>query len=169
MLCPRSVRTGALPARSALPVADCQPYVPRGFLRESGQVRGAAKQKAVTAAGFHLFPFRTEKLSPPAPMVLRKRESRLPPPFMEPPGNHVRFSGGFFCCLVRDGCPVPPFRHPPAPVALGVLPASRRRDAVRHVCSPPLPYAGTCRGKGNAVSREKRYAMLSGRSAHFVF
>ena len=27
-------------------------------------------------AGFHLFPFRTEKLSPPAPMVLRKWESR---------------------------------------------------------------------------------------------
>ena len=28
------------------------------------------------AAGFHLFPFRTEKLSLPAPMVLRKWESR---------------------------------------------------------------------------------------------
>ena len=27
--------------------------------------------KAVIAAGFHLFPFRTEKLSPFAPMVLR--------------------------------------------------------------------------------------------------
>ena len=25
----------------------------------------------VIAAGFHLFPFRTEKLSPPAPMVLQ--------------------------------------------------------------------------------------------------
>ena len=33
------------------------------------------------AAGFHLFPFRTEKLSPPAPMVLRKWESRRPPTF----------------------------------------------------------------------------------------
>ena len=30
---------------------------------------------------FHLFPFRTEKLSPTAPMVLRKRESRSPPSF----------------------------------------------------------------------------------------
>ena len=27
----------------------------------------------VIAAGFHLFPFRTEKLSPPAPMVLHTR------------------------------------------------------------------------------------------------
>ncbi len=26
--------------------------------------------KVTIAAGFHLFPFRTEKLSPPAPMVL---------------------------------------------------------------------------------------------------
>ena len=31
------------------------------------------------AAGFHLFPFRTEKLSPFTPMVLRKWESRSPP------------------------------------------------------------------------------------------
>ena len=35
--------------------------------------------QVVMAAGIHLFPFRTEKLSPPAPMVLRKRESRRPP------------------------------------------------------------------------------------------
>jgi hypothetical protein len=28
--------------------------------------------KVAIAAGHHLFPFRTEKLSPPAPMVLRK-------------------------------------------------------------------------------------------------
>ena len=29
--------------------------------------------KVVIVAGFHLFPFRTEKLSPPAPMVLHTR------------------------------------------------------------------------------------------------
>src|SRR3712207_6607622 len=29
--------------------------------------------RVTTAAGIHLFPFRTEKLSPPAPMVLRGR------------------------------------------------------------------------------------------------
>ena len=32
--------------------------------------------KAAIARGFHLFPFRTEKLNPAAPMVLRKWESR---------------------------------------------------------------------------------------------
>ena len=37
----------------------------------------------VIASGFHLFPFRTEKLSPSTPMVLRKRESRSPPFFSE--------------------------------------------------------------------------------------
>ena len=30
-----------------------------------------AKHQVVIAAGSHLFPFRTEKLSPPAPMVLQ--------------------------------------------------------------------------------------------------
>ena len=35
--------------------------------------------KAATARGIHLYPSRTEKLSPAAPMVLRKRESRSPP------------------------------------------------------------------------------------------
>ena len=35
--------------------------------------------QAVIASGFHLFPFRTEQLSPYAPMVLRKWESRSPP------------------------------------------------------------------------------------------
>ena len=29
------------------------------------------KNRVAIAAGFHLFPFRTEKLSPPAPMVLQ--------------------------------------------------------------------------------------------------
>ena len=34
------------------------------------------KTKVVIARGFHLFPFRTEKLNPATPMVLRKRKSR---------------------------------------------------------------------------------------------
>lgn len=38
--------------------------------------------KVAIAAGFHLFPFRTEKLSPPAPMVLQFLwESRSLPTF----------------------------------------------------------------------------------------
>ena len=45
--------------------------------------------QAVIAPGFHLFPFRTEKLSPAAPMVLRKRESRSPPPLLEVPSTHI--------------------------------------------------------------------------------
>ena len=45
--------------------------------------------QAVIAPGFHLFPFRTEKLSPAAPMVLRKRESRAPPPLPEVPSTHT--------------------------------------------------------------------------------
>ena len=32
--------------------------------------------KVVIARGLHLFPFRTEKLNPATPMVLRKRKSR---------------------------------------------------------------------------------------------
>ena len=46
------------------------------------------------AVGFHLFPFRTEKLSPLAPMVLRKRESRSPP-FLQNPDSFQE--SGFFC------------------------------------------------------------------------
>ena len=34
------------------------------------------KTKVVIARGLHLFPFRTEKLNPATPMVLRKWESR---------------------------------------------------------------------------------------------
>ena len=37
--------------------------------------------KATIAAGFHLFPFRTEKLRLPAPMVLHLWESRSSPIF----------------------------------------------------------------------------------------
>ena len=70
--------------------ARCQPYAGSyplwGYERNgscpvlNAEMR-CRKIKAVMAAGFHLFPFRTEKLSPPAPMVLRKWESRRPPTF----------------------------------------------------------------------------------------
>ena len=43
----------------------------------------AKEIKVVIAWGFHLFPFRTEKLNLTAPMVLRKWESRSPPPIQE--------------------------------------------------------------------------------------
>ena len=61
-----------------------------------------------TALVSHLFPFRTEKLSPTAPMVLRKRESRSPPPFFKSsripfsgpvPGEGFAFSDGLIFCF----------------------------------------------------------------------
>ena len=48
--------------------------------------------KVVIAQGLHLFPSRTEKLNLAAPMILRKWESRSPPP-SEPRGTKPR---GFF-------------------------------------------------------------------------
>ena len=69
-------------------VPSVPPYAaPRGFrarpcaLRSRRIVRAAAS-KAVTVRGSHLFPSRTEQLSPAAPMVLSaRRESRSPPLF----------------------------------------------------------------------------------------
>ena len=40
------------------------------------QTSEASEIKAAIAPGIHLYPFRTEKLSPVTPMVLRKWESR---------------------------------------------------------------------------------------------
>ena len=54
----------------------------------------------VIALVFHLFPFRTEKLSPTAPMVLRKRESRSPPSFFKLHSLLRNLSGGGICLLV---------------------------------------------------------------------
>ena len=53
----------------------------------------------MTARGIHLFPFRTEKLSPVAPMVLRKRESRESPPNEESYSNE---SDSLFLCYRED-------------------------------------------------------------------
>ena len=47
-----------------------------GFQRAGAlynSILAAFLERVTTAAGIHLFPFRTEKLSPPAPMVLRGR------------------------------------------------------------------------------------------------
>ena len=55
----------------------------------------------VIAAGFHLFPFRTEKLSPTAPMVLRKRESRSPPSYFQVEALPARLLGGLFVSFCR--------------------------------------------------------------------
>ena len=47
------------------------------------------------ARGLHLFPFRTEKLNLVAPMVLRKRESRSPPPSEESLTDTIRGAFSF--------------------------------------------------------------------------
>ena len=51
------------------------------------------------ASGFHLFPFRTEKLSPTAPMVLPRWESRSLPFWRE---TRFRNEAGLFFCLDGD-------------------------------------------------------------------
>ena len=44
-----------------------------------GDKGGLVQYSGGYSDGVHLFPYRTEKLSPSAPMVLRKWESRSPP------------------------------------------------------------------------------------------
>ena len=55
-------------------MAVCQPY---------RKVNALYDIQVAIVAGFHLFPFRTEKLSPFTPMVLRKWESRSLPSLRE--------------------------------------------------------------------------------------
>ena len=85
-------RGGALPAPRFAPL-----LLPAARLRA---VRRHAFPVAI-AAGLHLFPSRTEKLSPPAPMVLPLvgRESRSPP--LSAPPEPQGSGGAFFL-------PIPP-------------------------------------------------------------
>ena len=60
-------------------------------------------ERVTMAAGIHLFPFRTEKLSPPAPMVLRGRlRGRVGrrPFFMLGAGGGTLRPSGFACRLL---------------------------------------------------------------------
>ena len=71
--------------------------------------------KVAMVPGFHLFPFRTEKLSPTAPMVLPYRwESRSSPNTIA-----LQDSEGLFCFKSRtdawrSGIPTPPVYALPA-------------------------------------------------------
>src|SRR5690554_6832751 len=68
----------------------------------------------VTAQGSHLFPFRTEKLSPAAPMVLRKSGRVGRRRSLE---KDISFAGILFC-VVGDPRPLlPPLRVAPLRVA----------------------------------------------------
>ena len=74
--------------------ARCQPNTP--FVNRKTNVvkkkeRIKKRYQVLIVVGSHLFPFRTEKLSPLTPMVLRKWESRSPPFFKRvPAGEFLR-------------------------------------------------------------------------------
>ena len=87
-----------------------------GFLLYCACLDASRKRfQAVIAPGFHLFPSRTEQLSPGAPMVLRfKWESRSPPflrilprKFLPRKGDRLAGEDFFY------GFPRPPARFPP--------------------------------------------------------
>ena len=93
----------------------------------------------VIASGFHLFPFRTEKLSPTAPMVLRKRESRSPPSYFQVEALPARLLGGLFVSLYHDnaalfrrGCG---FRRPNAALFRRAVPLFILLSQVAAVCT----------------------------------
>ena len=96
----------AVPAFACAPCACCPAVVFLSFM--------FFVIKAVIAPGFHLFPFRTEQLSPCAPMVLhtrgrvgRRRFSYIS--ILPPRGPFQDMRGGFFLCLL--GPPRPGIRH----------------------------------------------------------
>ena len=77
----RAIRNGpaAKGAREqALKQTQKQKQMQKQKQKADAKSRASSEQvtKAVTARGIHLFPFRTEKLNPATPMVLRKWESR---------------------------------------------------------------------------------------------
>ena len=88
--------------RPSAPRPRAQASDKRQKLVVSKRIQYVTLFQAVIAPGFHLFPFRTEKLSPAAPMVLRKRESRSPPPLPEVPSTHTVRKGLRFFLDVLD-------------------------------------------------------------------
>ena len=94
----------------------------------------------VIASGFHLFPFRTEKLSPTAPMVLRKRESRSPPSYFQVEALPAILLGGLFVSLYRGNAAL--FRRANAALfrrAGGALPLRLQRCFVASAMLFVLP------------------------------
>ena len=89
-------------------------------------------------AGFHLFPFRTEKLSPPAPMVLHTRGrvgSRL---FLErSPSREI--PEGFFVCV---GTQSPQLAQP-----------SHSSQPIQPQPPPDLPRGGGEPRRGDGINR----------------
>ena len=67
---------GNLKQNISEPTPFCSLLPPPSFYLIQSEQLTDRRTKAAIARGFHLFPFRTEKLNPAAPMVLRKWESR---------------------------------------------------------------------------------------------
>ena len=102
-----------------------KPYPPRRTAHR--------RLKAATAGGLHLFPFRTEKLNPRAPMILRKRESRSPPPPRAPESN---------------SSPGRSFLSPAAPMALRTLRSYKSYKSYKYTAG-----MRTCRGMSLHILR----------------
>ena len=107
--------------------------------------------QVVIAVGFHLFPFRTEKLSPTAPMVLRKRESRSPPSyFKRKPFQQDCWEGfSFLLCranaaLFRCGSGFVLYHANAALFTRAVALFRRVCDALCFARSSVLPFASCC-------------------------
>ena len=79
------------PWQSNLQASNNAAHLTRLFNREKLKKR----LRWFIARGLHLFPFRTEKLNLVAPMVLRKRESRSPPPSEESLTDTIRGAFSF--------------------------------------------------------------------------
>gem|GEM_PF-6502722 len=141
----------------------------------------------VIASGFHLFPFRTEKLSPTAPMVLRKRESRSPPSYFQVEALPARLLEGFsflctmpmrrcfvaavalFCTMPTQRCSLAPWRCSVASAMLFVLPVlaccPSRRAALRFVGVSRLcsrKHSRRRRGEYRNINTPESHAELSG-------
>ena len=108
---PRQYKTAANDAAAAMPTGlpqaeatqtRCSVSDDRNTFDNSTDYRATAfgrvlfhLTKVVIAQGLHLFPSRTEKLNLAAPMILRKWESRSPPPSEAP--RHQ--APGLFLCV----------------------------------------------------------------------
>ena len=130
---------------------------------------------------FHLLPFRTEKLSPSAPMVLRKWESRSPPFYESSVFNYTGLSpfvaipidctGDLLCSPSLDTEVSAPALYvhlghivflsvrlhlvkPPFFIGLNG-PTERRNDARGVIVKEPRAY----RGGGKATATEKYWAL----------
>ena len=97
------------------------------------------------ATGFHLFPFRTEKLSPFTPMVLRRWESRQSPfcagrditPGVVSPAVPKGPAGDSFFACPRTPFPfIPPLPFSPAPPPSRILRTAGGLPAFPFSCLP---------------------------------